>query len=76
MCDAGEVSANLTRLHTLKAVDALEDGQLLTKELGPSIKQSAADLKQACAKNDWDMNQAEARIQRRLTPAMPLAAEQ
>ena len=70
------MSAKLTRLHTLKAVDALEDGQLLAKEIGPSTKQSAADLKQTRAKNDRDMTQAEARIQRRLTPAMPLATAQ
>jgi hypothetical protein len=48
----------------------------LAKETGPCIKQAAADLKQTPAKSDRDMKQAEARIQRRLTPAMPLATEQ
>ena len=70
------MSAKLARLHKLKAVDALEDGQLLAKEIGPSIKQSASDLKTTRAKNDRDMKQAEARIQRRLTPVVPLATEQ
>jgi hypothetical protein len=56
----------------LKAVDALEDGQLLAKEIGPSIRKSAAALQATRAKNDRDMKQAEDRIQRRLTPVVPL----
>ena len=67
-----KVKKKLDELHTLKAAVAFEDGQLLSAEMGNSIKASVVAMNKRCAKNDWDMKLAEDRIDRRLTPVMPL----
>ena len=67
-----KVKKKLDELHTLKAAVAFEDGQLLSVEMGNSIKASVVAMNKRCAKNDWDMKLAEDRIDRRLTPVMPL----
>lgn len=62
----------LDELHTLKAAVAFEDGQLLSAEISPSVKMSAVAMNTRRAQNEWDMKLAEDRIERRMSPVIPL----